>query len=59
MSGARHRPVEPSRLGIKSKFFKPEFGSVSQVGVTRENTSVNPLYLWERARVRAVFKTVG
>jgi hypothetical protein len=32
--------------------FKPEFGLVFQVGVTRKNNSVSPLSLWERARVR-------
>jgi len=37
----------------------PEFGSLFQVGVTRENTSVSPLYLWERARVRVLLTTVG
>jgi hypothetical protein len=30
-----------------------EFGSIDQVGVTRMSTAVSPLYLWERARVRA------
>jgi hypothetical protein len=37
----------------------PEFGSVFQVGVARENTSVSPLSLRERARVRALLTTVG
>ncbi len=32
--------------------FKPEFDSVFQVGVVSPNTSVSPLSLWERARVR-------
>ena len=32
--------------------FKPEFGWVFQVGVTPANTSVSPLSLRERARVR-------
>jgi hypothetical protein len=37
----------------------PEFDSVFQVGVPCENTSVSPLYLWERARVRVLLTTVG
>jgi hypothetical protein len=37
----------------------PEFDSVFQVGVTRENTSISPLHLWERARVRVLLTTVG
>jgi hypothetical protein len=32
---------------------KPEFDWIFHVGVTRKNTSVSPLSLWERARVRA------
>ncbi len=32
--------------------FKPEFDSVSQVGVTLKNSSVSPLSLRERVRVR-------
>jgi hypothetical protein len=32
--------------------FKPEFDSVFQVGVVSPNTTVSPLSLWERARVR-------
>jgi hypothetical protein len=32
--------------------FRPEFGSVFQVGVSRTIDSVSPLSLWERARVR-------
>ncbi len=34
------------------RLFTPEFGSVFQVGVPCPNTSVSPLSLWERARVR-------
>jgi hypothetical protein len=34
-------------------YSKLEFGSVVQVGVTLTINSVSPLYLWERARVRA------
>ncbi|GLH54647.1 hypothetical protein RS3R6_28290 [Pseudomonas atacamensis] len=33
--------------------FKPEFGSVFQVGVYLESPSVSPLSLRERVRVRA------
>ncbi|VVQ37297.1 hypothetical protein PS947_05505 [Pseudomonas fluorescens] len=33
---------------------KLELGSIYQVGVTRQNTSVSSLSLWERARVRAI-----
>jgi hypothetical protein len=32
--------------------FEPEFDPILQVGVARKNTSVSPLYLRERARVR-------
>jgi hypothetical protein len=44
------REREPIACGSK-----PEFGSVSQVGVSTANTSVSPLSLWERARVRVLF----
>ncbi|AZZ78244.1 hypothetical protein CCX46_24910 [Pseudomonas sp. RU47] len=33
-------------------FSESEFGSIFQVDVPRINTSVSPLSLWERARVR-------
>jgi hypothetical protein len=35
-----------------SRFSKLEFDSISQVDVTRKNTSVSPLSLRERVRVR-------
>jgi hypothetical protein len=39
--------------GSRSRLYsKPEFGAVLQVGVIRKNTSVSPLSLRERARVR-------
>jgi len=41
---------EREQIGGLSKL---EFGSVVQVGVTRTINAVSPLYLWERARVRA------
>jgi hypothetical protein len=34
---------------------KPEFDSIFQVDVERENTSISPLSLRERARVRVPF----
>jgi hypothetical protein len=34
-------------------FLRLEFDSIFQVGVTCKNTTVSPLSLWERARVRA------
>jgi hypothetical protein len=43
-------------------FSKPEFNSDFHVGVSRPNTSVSPLSLWERARVRVrfwLFKSVS
>ncbi|RON89671.1 hypothetical protein BK672_22730 [Pseudomonas fluorescens] len=36
--------------------FKPEFGSVFQVGVSPTTDSVSPLSLWERARVRGFWR---
>ncbi len=36
--------------------FKPESGSLFQVGVSRTNNSVSPLSLWERARVRGFWR---
>jgi len=49
-------PLTPAlSRGRGSRFVwcsKPAFDSVSQVGVFRPNTSVSPLSLWERARVR-------
>jgi hypothetical protein len=33
-------------------FSNPEFNSVFQVGVASPNTTVSPLSLWERVRVR-------
>jgi hypothetical protein len=42
-------------LGRGSRFAElsePEFGGKFQVGVTRKISSVGPLSLWERARVR-------
>jgi len=41
---------EREQIGGLSKL---EFGSIDQVGAARINTAVGPLYLWERARVRA------
>jgi hypothetical protein len=38
------------RYGAKCGLFRPEFDSVLQVGVPRINTSVGPLYLWDRVR---------
>ncbi len=32
--------------------FSTEFDAISHVGVPLPNTTVGPLYLWERARVR-------
>jgi hypothetical protein len=37
---------------VTGKLLKPEFGTISQVGVSRTNTSVSPLSLRERVRVR-------
>jgi hypothetical protein len=37
-------------------FSKPEFDSEFQVDVTRKNSSVSPLSLRERVRVRAGFQ---
>jgi hypothetical protein len=32
--------------------FKPEFDSIYQVAAILKSTSISPLSLWERARVR-------
>jgi hypothetical protein len=42
--------------GADLMLFKPEFGSVFQVGVLPANNSVSPLSLWERARVRGFWR---
>ena len=57
---SKSHPLTPalSPRGARGKgsrsscFSKPEFDSIFQVGVTRENTSVSPLSLRERVRVR-------
>jgi hypothetical protein len=36
-------------------FSAPEFNAISHVGIPLPNTSVSPLYLRERVRVRAVW----
>jgi len=46
------RPEFNSGVEADLMLFKPEFGSVFQVGVSRTNNTVSPLSLWERARVR-------
>ncbi len=53
LSGGRPKPKQ--EWGCMC--FKPEFTSVFHVGVVRLNTSVSPLSLWERARVRAALMT--
>ncbi|ROO10253.1 hypothetical protein BK673_10910 [Pseudomonas fluorescens] len=45
-----------SGAGADLMLFKPEFGSVFQVGVSRTNNSVSPLSLRERARVRGFWR---
>jgi hypothetical protein len=52
----RSVPSPPRARGKGSRFVRFSnlaFNSVFQVGVTCTNTSVSPLSLWERARVRA------
>jgi hypothetical protein len=39
--------------------FKPESGSVFQVGATCTFSAVSSLSLWERVRVRAVVWVIG
>jgi hypothetical protein len=49
---------QPSPGGRGGRFVcisKPEFDSVSHVGVPRPNTTVSPLSLWERVRVRGLW----
>ena len=50
------RPEFSSGAGADLVLFKPEFGSVFQVGVPRINNTVSPLSLWERARVRGFWR---
>jgi hypothetical protein len=46
-------PVLSLRRGSRFVgFSKSEFNAVLHVGVTLPNTTVSPLSLWERARVR-------
>jgi hypothetical protein len=60
VSLAIHRPERSSRLWIQSKAFDlgdtksvMDSQQIVQVGVDHEYPPIGPLYLWERARVRA------
>jgi hypothetical protein len=44
--------LSPRRGSRLAGFSKPEFDSISHVGVCLPDTSISPLSLWERARVR-------
>jgi hypothetical protein len=46
------KPEFGSVFQITRMLSNPEFSSVFHVGVSRTNTSVSPLSLWERVRVR-------
>jgi hypothetical protein len=46
------KPEFDSVSHVTGKLSNPEFDSVSHVGVPRTNTSVSPLSLRERVRVR-------
>ncbi|GLH17930.1 hypothetical protein BR1R3_06710 [Pseudomonas atacamensis] len=50
---APHPSPLPRERAPTCVIFKPEFGSVFQVGVYLESPSVSPLSLRERVRVRA------
>ena len=50
------RPEFNSGVEADLMLFKPEFGSVFQVGVSRTNNTVSPLSLRERVRVRGFWR---
>jgi len=51
-SPCHSKPEFGSVFQITKMLSNPELDSVSHVGVPRTNTSVSPLSLWERVRVR-------
>jgi hypothetical protein len=52
VSGKFSNPEFGLVFQVSGKYSNPEFDSVFQVGVPRTNTSVSPLSLRERVRVR-------